>query len=335
MTLHPCRTTSILIFGSLLMGLLLVETIPRVSPKLRPLPRTYVGEYANRSGGMFIADPAIGWKMQPNTQQQVVTEDFRILYRANAQGFRSAHDFDAVQPLARVAVVGDSFSFGVGVAYEQTFSVVLDEKLQQAIVYNFAIPGFALDQMWLSARHYALLYKPSLLIVCLIRKSFDRSQEAYRLPEGWNKPTFHLVHGALVQKTAADRPGALIRFLQHYSVIWRLSRLGSRTIAQHLPYSEWWHLNIAILQQIRADANMQRMPVLFVLIPTYYEPRFPALNAYMKQQGLRFIDLSEAQGFDRQTMYYPHDGHLNAAGHQWIAEKLYAWIRSNVSFLVQ
>ena len=25
--------------------------------------------------------------MQPNTQQQVVTEDFRILYRANAQGF--------------------------------------------------------------------------------------------------------------------------------------------------------------------------------------------------------------------------------------------------------
>ena len=44
----------------------------------------------------------------------------------------------------------------------------------------------------------------------------------------------------------------------------------------------------------------------------------------MKQQGLRFIDLSEAQGFDRQTMYYPHDGHLNAAGHQWIAEKLYA-----------
>ena len=33
--------------------------------------------------------------MQPNTQQQVVTEDFRILYRANAQGLRSAHDFDA------------------------------------------------------------------------------------------------------------------------------------------------------------------------------------------------------------------------------------------------
>ena len=65
----------------------------------------------------------------------------------------------------------------------------------------------------------------------------------------------------------------------------------------------------------------------------YYNPRFPALNTYMKQHGIRFIDLSEAQGFDRQTMYYPHDGHLNAAGHQWVAEKLYTWIRSNVSFL--
>ena len=100
-------------------------------------------------------------------------------------------------------------------------------------------------------------------------------------------------------------PRRIDSLLQHHSVIWRLSRLGSRTIAQHLPYSEWWHLNIAILQQIRADANMQRMQVLFVLIPTYYEPRFPALNAYMKQQGLRFIDLSEAQGLTGRPCTIP------------------------------
>ena len=205
MTLHPYRTTSILIFGSLLMGLLLVETIPRVSPKLRPLPRTYVGEYANRSGGMFIADPAIGWKMQPNTQQQVVTEDFRILYRANAQGFVRR---TTLTPCSRwpESPSWGTFSFGVGVDYEQTFSVVLDESCSRPSFIILPYLALHLIRCGSARVTYALLYKPSLLIVCLIRKSFDRSQEAYRLPEGWNKPTFHLVHGALVQKTARTAP---------------------------------------------------------------------------------------------------------------------------------
>ena len=206
------------------------------------------------------------------------------------------------QPLARVAV-GDSFSFGVGVDYEQTFSVVLDESCSRP---SFIIlPYLALHLIRCGSARVTMHYFTNLLTHSLPDpQSFDRSQEAYRLPEGWNKPTFHLVHGALVQKIRGGLPRRIDSLLQHHSVM-EAEPLRLPHHCQHLPYSEWWHLNIAILQQIRADANMQQMQVLFVLIPTYYEPRFPALNAYMKQQGLRFIDLSEAQGLTGRPCTIP------------------------------
>ena len=333
LTLSRCRPTLALFVCSLLVCTLLAETLPRFSRTLRPLPRTYVGEYHDRPSKTFVPDPAIGWKMRPNVSRWAGTIEFDNVYLSNAQGFRSPYNFDTFQPLERIAIVGDSFAFGVGVNSAQTFSGVLSDKLKHAVVYNFAMPGFALDQMWLSARHYALPYRPSLLIVCFISESFTRSQEAYRQTEGWNKPTFRLASGVLVPQTATDRPGPLIRFLQHHSVTWRLSRLGSRAIAHYIPHGEWWHLNAAIIQQIRADATAQDVPTVFVWIPTYYWPQFPALRTHMTRQGANYIDLSAEPGLDWQTMYYPGDGHLNAVGHQYVAEVLHAWIRRNLPYL--
>ncbi len=316
--------------GSLLVCILLGETLLRLSPKLRPLPRTYVGEYDDRPNKTFMADPFIGWKMWPNLYRRADAKEFSNVYFSNAQGFRSQYDFDSGRPLERIAIVGDSFAFGIGVNHGETFGEVLDGELRNAVVYNFAMPGFGLDQMWLTARYYALPYKPSLLIVCLISESFTRSQEAYREVEGWNKPTFRLADGQLVQQTTADRPGPLIRFLEHHSVMWRLSRVGSRAVAHYVPHGEWWQLNTTIIRQIRADAATQSVPTVFVMIPTYYWSSFPALARHLRHQDANLIDLSEDPGLDWQRMYYPGDGHLNAAGHRHVAEVLHAWIQEKL-----
>lgn len=319
--------------SALLAALVLCETLPRLVPKYRPRPRTYVGDYPNTPKTSMIEDSVLGWTMQPNVRHEQVTEEFHVVYETNAQGFRSPYDFAAATAEQRVAIVGDSFTFGVGVAYAQTFGALLDAHLSQARVENFGHAGFAVDQMWLTARHYALPLRPALLIVCVISRDFDRSLEAYRLPEGWNKPVFHLRDGALMPRTAADRPPAWVRALQQYSVLWTLGWHVSRTVAQHLPHGEWWRLNIALLQQIAADAQAQHTPLLFVFLPTMHEPRFPALRRYMRHHNLPFLDLSEFPVADRQQLYYRADGHFTPQGHQWVAAHLVAWMQRQMAFL--
>src|SRR5262249_5296352 len=132
------RSATLVLFAcSLLVCMLLAETLPRLSRKLRPLPRTYIGEYPDRPSRTFLPDSAIGWKMWPNVSRRVGTTAFSHIYRANAQGFRSPYNFDSLQSLERIAVVGDSFTFGASINYEYTFSAVLNDKLTHAVIYNF------------------------------------------------------------------------------------------------------------------------------------------------------------------------------------------------------
>jgi hypothetical protein len=316
--------------ASLVLCIGAVELLPRTLNslrKLRPLPRTYAGEYQNRPNRVLIADAVTGWRMRPHARFEGREQEFTNHYATNAQGFRANFDFDPGEKRKKIALTGDSFTFGVGVELEETYGARMDSKLEGSVVYNFAMPGFGLDQMWLSGRHQALPMKPDLVIVSFISESFPRSLEAYRITEGWNKPAFKLVGGSLIAKTAADRPDPLTHFLDRYSVIWRAGVLASRVVGQRWPHGESWRLNGAILRQIQTDMGEQGVPVLFVLIPTYYWRSFPAVTAYMKELGADFVDLGAAPGLDMKAMYYPGDGHLNAAGHRWAAEVLLDRIR--------
>jgi hypothetical protein len=55
-------------------------------------------------------------------------------------------------------------------------------------VDNMGIPGFGLDQIWLTVRTQALPLHPRLVAVAFISADLTRSQEAYRPIEGSNKP---------------------------------------------------------------------------------------------------------------------------------------------------
>lgn len=305
-----------------------IEVLPRLHSsleKFRPLPRTYVGDYQSRPSQGMVADPVTGWRLKPRLVVQGGDGDQAPRYETNADGFRGA-DFDPTDRRRRIVLVGDSFTFGVGVQVEETFGAVLDKHLEASVVYNLAMPGFGLDQMWLSARHQAPPLAPALVVVTFISESFPRSLEAFRVTEGWTKPVFKLVEGKLVPKDSADRPGALVRFLERNSVVWRVGTLAARATGQRWAYGESWRLNSAILRQIRDDLREAGIPVLFVFMPTYYWRTFPAAVRYLGELGVDFIDLSSAPGFDMEAMYFPGDNHMNAAGHAWVGRTLAGWI---------
>ncbi len=308
--------------ASVVFMLLLAEGGFRLYPPFRPLPRIYVGEYENRQHVYMVADPLLGWKFRPNSQFD--------LYHFNAQGFRSASDFDPNRPCKRIALAGDSFTLGIMVKYEETFASLIEAGVPGSCVDNMGIPGFGLDQMWLTVRTQALPLHPRLVAVAFIGADLARSEEAYRPMEGFNKPTFKLVDGRLVPETAEDRPNFLVRFLQRHSSVWRVGRLGARTFGQHYPYGEWWALNAAILDAIRDDCRRAGVPVLFIYIPSRDWKAFPTLSAYMARNQASFIDLSKGRFALTSDMYIPANDHLNAKGHRQVADAVLRWLQQNL-----
>ncbi len=296
----------------------------RLNPLLRPLPRTYVGEYATRPSANFVVDPVTGWRMRPRHQ-------FWGSVRSNEQGFRANSDFDPSGTRKKIVLTGDSFTFGFGVDYDKTYAAIVESHLSNTVVYNLGMPGFGLDQIWQSVRNQALPIKPDLTVVAFISPDFTRSEEAYRNVEGFNKPTFVLHQGRLVPQTPEDRPNLLVSFLQHHSSLWRVGRLAARSVAHQIPVGEWWSLNEAILDAIRTDCRQAGVPVVFVYIPTREWKRFPSLRSYMHRVGADFVDLTDGPNPISPDMYFPvRDGHLNEAGHRYVATTLMTWIQKNL-----
>jgi len=225
-------------------------------------------------------------------------------------------------------MAGDSFTWGYGIKYEDTFAALTESALPGYCVDNMGMPGTGLDQMWQTVRTQALPLRPRLVVVAFISQDLTRSEEAYSAFMGFNKPTYLLVDGRLVPETASERPNFLVRFLQRHSSLWRVGRLASRTVSHFLPYGEWWHLNAAILDQIRDDCHSAGVPALFIYIPTRDWGAFPTLRSYMASAQANFIDLSRGEFTLTRDMYLP-DGHLNEKGDRLVADAILHWVRQN------
>jgi hypothetical protein len=264
--------------------------------------------------------------MRPNTSWQADTAEYQVRYRSNAEGFRDERPPGASPKPRRIALVGDSLAFGFGVSFQHTFGARLESKLPQTAVHNFALPAFGLDQIWRSAAEVALPTRPDLLIVGFIADDFTRSLTAFRHDVGFNKPTFELEEGVLVQQTAEDRPPAAIRFLDRRSRLWKGAREAARLLGVRFGIGPWWDLNRAILDAIRADCRAAGVPVLFVYLPVSKPYPFPALTDYMHESGAAFLDLGGEVERPPGLLHYPVDGHPNPEGHRFVAEALHGWI---------
>lgn len=193
------------------------------------------------------------------------------------------------------------------------------------------MPGFGLDQAWLSLRHKGLPSGADLAIVTIYPDDLERSFSAFRQAEGFAKPAFELREGKLVERGPGDCPGIVVRFLERSSRWFALYRRLGQRIGRELGGGSWWQLNAAILDAMRADAKAADVPLLFIHIPFETWLPFPALADYMQRTGTPFLDLYEAFGDRHSEFYYAKDGHLNAAGHRRLAELVETWIQQHAA----
>lgn len=120
---------------------------------------------------LYEPDPLLYWRPKPN--QQCFTKIGRHPVRVNRHGTRGA-DFAVPKPagVLRLLSLGDSRTFGWGLAEEETYSARLQALLQDYFgdgrrveVINAGVNAWSYQQMHLYFRHVALGFQPDVVIL--------------------------------------------------------------------------------------------------------------------------------------------------------------------------
>jgi hypothetical protein len=177
-----------------LMGLVFAVAIAEAGLRIWS---TWVAQSDRMDPGLIQRDPILGWRLTPSWSGQHSHHDFSARYSIGPDGFR--HDPHALPPTnGWIAVVGDSFTFGLGVQDDQTFCSLLNQQSTRPFA-NFGIPGFSTDQEILLVEREILRMKPAeiLLVVYLGNDLFDNLRPI-PLQVGAPKPRFELNETNLV-----------------------------------------------------------------------------------------------------------------------------------------
>lgn len=312
-----------------LLCVLAAEVVLRRSWVYEPRLWFWPGERASLPSQRFLPDSATGWRMRAGVSFDATIGGTRHNYAADAQGFRSEGTCDPARRPA-VALVGDSFTFGYGVAAAERWGLHIEIPADS--VCNLAMPGFGLDQMWMALRHQALPLRPARVILAFVDDDFERSQTAYRVAEGFAKPMFTREGDSLRPAVAGDAPAPVVRWIKRKSAIWRAGELAIQNAGRQRGRGGWWRLNAAILSAAAADARQAGVQLMVVRLPIQGAlPAFVPLARHLDSLGVPLLDLEADASRCQAAADFLSDGHASASGHACIAARVAEWLRDQRS----
>ena len=316
----------------------MAETITRVSRAVLP---------AKRQFSHYVTDPHLPFKPGPLTTLDGISEtgEFAYHYAHNSAGLRDVERARRKDPaVRRILALGDSFTYGIGAAFEETYPAQLQAGLNRrqgrhppVEVVNAGIPGYFPAAERLFLEHYGVDYAPDLVLVGFLPNDVIDT---------------HMGLGAVVVDRSgylvtreAARLGSFAMWLTRNSDLARLALArfqiseGYRTVRwRELHQSNGFHEKDwrAIereLEQMVALARRVNARVVVVSIPERgpwtEKHRYPAerLGAWASRHGAELIDvlpaMIDASGrHPSSPLYYEKDGHCTPAGYAVIATEV-------------
>jgi len=233
-------------------------------------------------------------------------------------------------PVRRIIVVGDSFTFGFGVGDEETYSKLLEDRLNEipteprTEVLNLGVSGYSTRDEALVIHYKGLSWDPDLVIIGYVLN--DPEAEAlqplhryFERPRWWQ----HLNIGRLIASTKFHLEvtlygeGDYIRYL-------------------HSPGHHKWGSVISAFKDIRTDTVEQGTLVILLIFPLTKGvdswSQYPYLD--LQQQVASTAELNGFQVIDLYDSFSGHpleevmlsDGHPNERGHSLTAEAIYKYL---------
>jgi lysophospholipase L1-like esterase len=151
----------------------------------------YVQSRERMAPGFLVYDPTLGWRMAARWSGRHVHYDFDAQYTTNAQGLRGTEWLDPAIGNRRIAFLGDSFTFGLGVNDDETFVARLQSGDGEATYLNAGIAGYSTDQQLLYLRdHLASWDLDGLVLVVYLANDLLDNELRFPLQAQMGKPLF-------------------------------------------------------------------------------------------------------------------------------------------------
>ncbi len=269
------------------------------------------------------SDLDVLWELRPNLDTNYKLWPFKT----NSNGLRDK-EYELSKPAdtIRIAVIGDSFTMGEGIAIEDAYHSLLEERFNAAgdgkkfDFINFGVAGYSFVQYLGTIRRKVAKFHPDMILMgfCAANDSKVPNMEAFTKPYVV-KPTingfFHFHSLELLGDIYKDH---YKKFLGRYSgynadekyVDQQFSELAKLTAELNIP------LVVAYIDNKGASSDLDMVK--------------NAANKY----GYEFIDgtVNFAHDLSSDHIIYLTDNHPNAAANRIFADTIFPALRSTSTF---
>jgi hypothetical protein len=155
-----------LLFASIMLALPAIVTLAAVEWALRRFAPDLAGEpVTSNQYNFYRYDPVLGWSNQPGSKGVFTRSEFSYDLNINALGLRGP-EITEKKPAGtrRIAVLGDSFVWGIGASDEELFTTQLEKKVPRSQVLNFGVAGYGTVQYHLLTEKVMAL-DPDIVVV--------------------------------------------------------------------------------------------------------------------------------------------------------------------------
>lgn len=281
----------------------------------------------------------------------------RVDHLTNSWGFRGPEFSAAKQPgTIRLLFLGDSFTFGEGVHFDDTFAQGTARLLPQRLgrenlrveSFNMGVGGYNTTEALFLLKSVGRTVRPDAVILCYVLNDAEpslfqtdpvlgpvrRPREA-QVPEGLDEPL---------------PPKTLLYRLRTAQVVWRFARARQRSERTEAYYrslygaNAWgWEASSRALDEAAALCRREKIPLIVMLFPMLYklDGSYPyrAVHAMVAREaetdGAAVLDLLPAfEGKRADDLWvFPTDQHPNEKAHRMASEALVAKLASLPEFL--
>ena len=330
----------LLMLGGVISALIFAEVFIRLV-----YPHPLVNQYGNN-----VSDRYLPYKPQPLsvTSGTSVSQEYEYKYKHNSFGFRDVeHTLYKDNNVFRVLGLGDSFTYGVGAGFEQTYLFILENMLNDRSsvhptveVIKAGIPRYYPETQRILLQHYGKNYMPDLIIIGFVPNDI--------IDTHYGLDAVVLDRSGYLKTKIANDMGLLGHTLYNNSHLLRivLRRITAYRMSQI--YDPKWeevfvdggyHEDdwIAIENEyshIVEIANSIGANVIVVHIPGkgpwneehHYPPK--RLASWAQANNVGFVDVLPAMIVEssKQDLYYSIDGHANPSGYAVIAQQIYDYL---------
>ena len=320
----------------------LAEAATRLFGLAPGLPRQYAEN---------VTDPHLPFKRRPNSvlRGRSRSGEFEFEYRHNSLGFRDVERSLAKPPdTYRIVALGDSFTYGAGADFEETYVSQLQQLLEDESIagkrvelINLGLPRYFPAAERLVLEHYGLAFEPDLVLVAFLPNDV---LDTYLGLE-------QLVvtdQGYLGSRDGLGPTGRWFYLHSHVArvVLHRWSRYKQRRDRPVHPrevyepegfHEEDWRSLEGEYERMLGLAREAGAELLLLSIPQKgpwnESRRYPdrRLAAWAEDHDVQFVPALPAleAAATGRTLYWERDGHCNAEGYGVIAAALRSSLRQS------